>query len=222
MSDTNTLKSMATRLDLLRHGACSDGGIYRGRTDSELSAIGQAQMAESVIEGYWDRIYSSPLSRCRVFATELSERLQLPLIVDERLIELDFGDWEGCSVDQVWQQQQQAVLEFWQDPAENPPPGGETLGRMKERTVQLLHDVHRNHHGDKVLLVCHGGVIRMLLSYLLQMPLQAMCQLSVSYGSLSRIELYQNSDGGEFGSEVIFTNRLPEHYDYDLEHDHAG
>ncbi len=217
MAVTGAAPFLTTRLDLLRHGACSDGGVYRGRTDSALNVVGKSQMTAAVVDGDWDRIYSSPLSRCSGFAKELSDHLQIPLHRDERLIELDFGDWEGRSVEQVWQQQQQAVLKFWQDPAENPPPGGETLGSMRERTVQLLHDIHRQHNGEKVLLICHGGVIRMLLCYLLQMPLQALCQLSIDYGSLSRIDLYQNAEGGEFGSEVIFSNRLPELWDYDDE-----
>lgn len=215
MSDSSSIDSQVTRLDLLRHGACDDGGIYRGRTDSVLSSKGQLQMTSAVDHADWDQIYSSPLRRCCHFATELGNRLNVPLALDERLVELDFGDWEGRSVEQVWQQHQQAVLEFWRNPEEHPPPGGETLASLQERTVQFLHDIHRRHHGGKILIVCHGGVIRMLLSYLLQMPVKAMCQLSIGYGSLSRVELYQNADGGEFGSEVVFTNRLPEQRNYD-------
>ena len=204
-----------TRIDMLRHGACEDGDIYRGRTDSSLSPEGRAQMLQAVEGGDWDLIYSSPLQRCQDFAQELSERLQRPLVVDERLIELDFGEWDGEETAEVWQQQKSAVLAFWQDPEVNTPPGAESLSAMRDRVVDLLHDLHRQLDGQRILWISHGGVIRILLSYLLQMPLQAMRQISVAYGSLSRVELYQQQSEGPLVSEIVFTNRLGEIVDYD-------
>ena len=204
-----------TRIDMLRHGACNDGDIYRGRTDSHLSVEGEAQMLKAVEEGVWDLVYSSPLQRCRVFSKKLSERLNLPLVIDDRLIELDFGEWDGEETGEIWQKQQSAVLAFWQDPEANTPPGAESLPAMRDRVVHLLHDLHRQYSEQRILLVSHGGVIRILLSYLLQMPLQAMRQISVDYGSLSRVELYQQQPGGQFVSEVVFTNRLGEITTYD-------
>ncbi|OMH30447.1 histidine phosphatase family protein [Motiliproteus sp. MSK22-1] len=204
-----------TRIDMLRHGICEDGDIYRGRTDSPLSPEGRTQMLKAVEGGSWDLIYSSPLQRCQGFAQELSERLQRPLVVDERLIELDFGEWDGQGTAEVWQQQQSAVLAFWQDPEVNTPPGAEPLRTMRDRVVRLLYDLHRQLDGQRILWVSHGGVIRILLSYLLQMPLQAMRQISVAYGSLSRIELYQQQSEGPLVSEVVFTNRLSEIVNYD-------
>mgnify|MGYP001119348590 FL=1 len=69
-------------IDLLRHGACSDGDIYRGRTDSALSARGWEQM-QSVMavaeQAQWQSLYSSPLQRCLLPAKQFAERLGLPL-----------------------------------------------------------------------------------------------------------------------------------------------
>ncbi|MCW8885764.1 MAG: histidine phosphatase family protein [Motiliproteus sp.] len=209
MNDDSRNQSVVTTIDLLRHGACRDGAIYRGRTDSLLSDEGELQMQRGCQDGRWQRIYSSPLSRCCQFAYQLSEQQQVPLAEESRLMELDFGDWDGCLTEEVWRTQQQAVLAFWQDPVHCPPPGGESLQALRERCVQLLHDLHRDHRGERLLLVTHGGVIRVLLGYLLQMPNSALYQLSIGYGSLSRIELYQGEDGSEFGSEVIFLNRMP-------------
>ncbi len=197
-----------TRVDLLRHGACQGGEIYRGRTDSTLSAVGERQMAAAVSGQRWDLICSSPLQRCRRFAQQLSHQTETALVVDADLIELDFGDWDGRSVEQVWQQQQSAVLAFWQDPVANPPPAAETLTAMRDRVVRSLHALHQQHSGKRILIVTHGGVIRLLLGYLLQMPVPAVRQLSVAHGSLSRVELYQQTDGYPFGSEVLFSNRL--------------
>ena len=95
---------ITTRLDLLRHGTCSDGQIYRGRTDSPLSPAGEEQMGSTIQGQNWDVIYCSPLQRCHGFAQQLSAQLEIPLVADERLIELDFGDWDGQSIETVWQQ----------------------------------------------------------------------------------------------------------------------
>lgn len=103
---------MAKRLiiDLLHHGACSDGNIYRGRTDSPLSERGWAQMravmARSDASG-WQSVYSSPLQRCRLPAQQLTERLGVSLYQEPGLRELDFGAWDGLpQQQQVWQQHQ--------------------------------------------------------------------------------------------------------------------
>ncbi len=205
----------ATRIDLLRHGACDDGNIYRGRTDSLLSPEGAEQMRAASEDGCWDLICSSPLRRCRDFADALASEISVPLIVDERLTELDFGDWDGLPTARVWQQQQQAVLDFWQDPAANPPPGGESLERLRDRAVELLHEIDDQQAGRRILLISHGGVIRALLGYLLQMPLQLLQQLTIDYGSLSRFELYPSPGEDRFTSAVVFINRLTTLTQYD-------
>lgn len=198
-----------TRVDLLRHGVCEDGQIYRGRTDSALTPAGEQQML-AVLEGLqWQTIITSPLQRCQKVARALAQRYKIPLEVNPNLVELDFGDWEGCRLDEVWAAQQKKVMQFWQDPVRNPPPGGESLADMQARVVSVIHEIHHQHRGEDVLVVTHGGVVRLCIGYLLQMPIRATRQLSVDYGSLSRLELYPEVDSDGFASEVIFTNRVP-------------
>lgn len=197
-----------TRIDLLRHGVCDDGQIYRGRTDSALSASGYRQMQAAVEGQEWQVVIASPLQRCRCFAQDLADEQQIPLIINDDLIELNFGVWEGQALDAVWSAYQKDVMAFWNDPVQNPPLGGESLSSMQERVVSVLEYIHAKHRGKKVLLVTHGGVIRLLVGYLLQMPIRAVRQLSVDYGSMSRIEIYPEIDSEGFASEVIYTNRL--------------
>ncbi len=197
-----------TRVDLLRHGVCNDGQIYRGRTDSPLSRLGHEQMHGITADQQWQAIITSPLQRCSQFAMALAEQQQIPLVVNEDLLELDFGEWEGLALDEVWSAHQQQVMAFWNDPVKHPPPKGESLSAMQTRVLNVLAQIHTVHRGERVLVVTHGGVIRLLMGYLLQMPIRAVRQLSVDYGSLSRFEIYPEIDSDGFSSEVIFTNRL--------------
>jgi alpha-ribazole phosphatase len=204
-------------IDLLRHGACSGGKIYRGRTDSPLSSRGWAQMhavmASSRTSG-WQSVYSSPMQRCLLPAQQLTERLGVPLYEESRLRELDFGAWDGQQQLQVWQQHPSQVLAFWQDPVAHPPPGSEPIRSLQERVAaQLLQwladqalldqqslDQQSLDQGSaasadfpedsRLLCITHGGVIRTLLCQLLGMSITAAQSLSIDYGSLTRIELY--------------------------------
>ncbi len=212
-------------IDLLRHGACGDGEIYRGRTDSALSERGWAQMRAvmaAASEAQWQSICCSPLQRCRLPAQQLADRLGLSLQQRAQLRELDFGDWDGQLRQQVWEQHQAQVQAFWRDPLSHPPPGGESIRSLQQRlAAQLQHwlqDFTASTADYRLLCVTHGGVIRTLLCQLLGVSLTAGQQLSIGYGSLTRIELYpseqQDSAQPPFHAQVVFINRLPELGEY--------
>ncbi|MEH6651500.1 MAG: histidine phosphatase family protein [Motiliproteus sp.] len=219
-------------IDLLRHGACHDGDIYRGRTDSLLSEQGWRQMDRAfvaVASVPYQALFSSPLQRCLLPAQQLSQRLELPLKTDVRLREIDFGDWDGQLYAKVWQHSQQQVLDFWDDPSANPPPAGESLQalqcRLQEFVAQQLEPLLQaepqsvcadSAEADRYLLcLCHGGVIRTLLTLLLGMPFAVAQKISLDYGSLTRIELYFDAGSATgYQSQLIFLNRMPDLENY--------
>ena len=225
------LVEMSGRLiiDLLRHGACRDGDIYRGSTDSLLSDVGWQQMErafDAVASVPYRALFSSPLQRCLLPAQRLSQRLVLPLEEDSRLREIDFGDWDGQLYATVWQHSQQKVLDFWNDPAANPPPAGESLQALQRRLRAFVEqrvgpqlklqasctaDVTESAADQYLLCLCHGGVIRALLAQLLAMPFAVAQKISLDYGSLTRIELYLDADSAanDYQSQLVFVNRLP-------------
>ena len=101
---------MSVQLDLLRHGETELGGGLRGSLDDALTPLGWAQMRDAVKGGGpWDRIVSSPLQRCALFARELSAQLDIPLSFDKNLQELHFGAWEGQSAAALMQTDEQAL-----------------------------------------------------------------------------------------------------------------
>ena len=78
----------------------------------------------------WDRIISSPLSRCAEFANWLAEQRDLPLEICDDLREVGFGAWEGLNRDQLRRNRAADYLAFFQDPVNNRPAGAEPLGSL--------------------------------------------------------------------------------------------
>jgi alpha-ribazole phosphatase len=187
-----------TTIDLLRHGACKGGDIYRGRTDVVLSSAGWHQMQQAIDNaGGWQRVVSSPLLRCRAFAEQCATQLSIPLKIVTDLQEVDFGEWEGRLQQEVWRSDADLVNRFYEDPAAVTPPGGEATVAALSRVVEAWTLLLRECAGEHLLLVCHGGVIRLLLSHLLGMPLSAITRLHIPYAAIASIKVH-HSESGDF------------------------
>lgn len=191
----NTQQAVTTTIDLLRHGEPIGGRKFRGSVNDPLSVEGWAQMRMAVGNHCpWRMVVSSPLDRCALFARELCERHALDLEIESGFKELSFGDWDGRSVAELEEQQPQAVSNFWRDPLAYPPPASEPLPVFQTRVVAAWNALAQRHHGHHVLLVCHGGTIRVLLSHLLGVPLQNIWRLAVPYASVSRVQLFGHDE----------------------------
>lgn len=203
-------------IDLLRHGATEGGSIYRGTTDSALSAEGVVQMKQTVkgfsLASAWQKVFSSPLQRCGGFAQSYATAGNVPLVLDKNLIEIDFGDWEGRDVSAVWRDFPQQAEAFWRNPEDNPPPGGETIAELQSRISGFLDRVIAGEE-DNLLVVSHGGVIRGILATVLKLPPSSWSTLQLDHASLSRIQLgFENVQGGgddKGWASVAFINWLP-------------
>lgn len=192
-----------TTIDLIRHGEPVGGSRYRGQIDDPLSDKGWQQMRNAVADHCpWQRIVSSPLSRCADFATEVASRHELPLSFDERFMEIGFGDWEGQTRDQISAQDPQALQQFYQDPIQFRPPGAETLSAFQSRVVSAWDDLVVTAAGQQCLLVAHAGVIRMIILHLLGMPLERMFRLYVRNAGISRIRI--DGEGADALSSLMF------------------
>lgn len=175
-------------LDLLRHGETEQGGGLRGSLDDALTKRGWAQMHEAVVvAGPWDALVSSPLQRCARFADQLGVRLGLPVQLDDGVRELHFGDWEGRSAAQIMEQQADELGRFWADPYGFTPPAGEPVSNFAERVLAAVDGLHRVHTGKRVLLVTHGGVMRLLLARARGLPREQLLQVEVGHGALVRL-----------------------------------
>lgn len=152
---------MSTQIELLRHGDTAQRS-YRGQLDDPLSELGWSQLRAAVEGRVWDRIVASSLQRCAAFARELSLSRGLPLRIDARLAEYHFGLWQGVPIERIAEEQGDALARFWSDPVTYPPPGGETFETFRDRLSAALDDVATEMPGERVLVVTHGGAIRLL------------------------------------------------------------
>lgn len=181
---------MSLRLDLLRHGETEFGGGLRGSLDDALTDLGWQQMRSAVIKaGPWDRIISSPLQRCARFAEELAARLDLPLRLERDLQELHFGDWEGRSAAQLMETDAEALGMFWTDPYGFTPPNGEPVADFSSRVRGAVERLQADHDGERVLLISHGGVMKLLLAQARGLPQEQLLQVEVGHGSVFALEV---------------------------------
>lgn len=179
-----------TLIDLMRHGEPVGGARYRGRIDDPLSEKGWAEMWVAVGDHRpWDTVVSSPLSRCRAFAQELGTRHGLPVTLEPRFREISFGDWEGRTAEDLMRSDRDVLLRFWRDPVAHPPPGAEPLDAFRARVLAAWSQLVADHPGQHLLLVCHGGVIRMIVSLVLEMSVNRMFHLVVPTAAMTRIRV---------------------------------
>ncbi len=184
-----------TTVDFLRHGECEGGHCYRGSLDVPLTDRGYQQMqrslavAECLPDAEWELIVSSPLLRCKTIADDISRQKNIPLRVEPLLKEIHFGDWEGQLVDTVWQNQREQVDAWGRDPINNSTPNGEAFDQFATRVLQAWDGILQQYEGQKILLITHGGVMRVLLTHVLGMSLSDVSRLDVPYACLSRIAI---------------------------------
>lgn len=182
-------------LDLMRHGEPVGGRKYRGQLDDPLSEKGWEQMRRAVGEHCpWQAIVSSPLLRCADFARELAVRHGLPLDIDDRLVELGFGAWEGHTADELTVEDPEALIRFRRDPAAYAPPGAEPLAKFRSRILEAWNVLHERYLGKHVLVIAHAGVIRMMVAHVLDIPLQHIFRLQVPSAGITRLRLESNGD----------------------------
>ena len=148
-------------LILLRHTQPDIApGICYGRSDIGLPDSFPAD-AESVLATLpeFDRIVSSPLTRCHRLAEFVAGHHGMEISVETRLQEMDFGKWERCP----WSDIPRKELDAWANNFFHARPhGGESVAMLKARSLEALAEL--NHDNEATLVVTHAGVIKMALA----------------------------------------------------------
>ena len=166
-------------LHLIRHPPPRiANGICYGRLD--IAAENSADVAEKLrLElpaGL--PLWSSPLLRCR----DLAECLHAQPLFDERLAEMNFGDWEG----RPWDDIPRAQLDAWAaDVAGYIPPSGESALALQQRTLDFIAELKV----PEAVIVTHAGVIPTLLAHWQGLPPERWTELTFAYGSCTRVEV---------------------------------
>ena len=150
-----------TQLCLVRHGQTDWNriGRYQGQSDVPLNANGHAQaksLAAQLKEQTFSAIYASDLMRARETAAPIAKEAGLPVQFDERIREINQGEWEGQLVDDIKARNANLWAQRIGDPASVRPLGGETVGEVAARVHTALDDIARLHPDGTVLVVSHG------------------------------------------------------------------
>lgn len=157
------------RVALIRHPAVMIApGICYGRMDLPLHRDSWTEIPRIVREVDGPGvgvIWSSPAQRCKAVADAISN----PVQCDDRLLELDFGEWEGVAWDAV----PRAALDVWADaPADFAAPGGESVAALVLRVAAFHADLIADNRD--AVVVSHGGPLRILRSLLLGLPVDVL------------------------------------------------
>lgn len=135
-------------------------GVCYGKRDVGLAAT-FTQDAEALLTGLpdFDRVFTSPLTRCRRLAEYIAVRFSRHVTEDDRLREMDFGHWEG----RAWSAISRGEIDAWaNDFLHARPHGGESVAMLRDRALEAF-DAYRKLDGD-TLIVTHGGVIKAALA----------------------------------------------------------
>ena len=167
---------------IVRHGrtAANASGLLQGRVDHPLDAVGRQQAHEiSLALGTVDIVVSSPLQRAR----ETAEPLGLPLRLDERWIELDYGEWDELPITEVtadqWTQ--------WRSDSTFAPPGGESLAELDQRVAEACNDLLAEAAELNVAVFTHVSPIKSAMAWALGVEEQISWRLQVGQAQISRI-----------------------------------
>ena len=183
-------------LTLLRHGETVSPKSLNGSTNVDISNKGYQQMLDAcaTLKGI-EHISSSPLQRCCKVADFIAKEWNVPFEIHNELSEMNFGDWDGISIDTLFRKFPQQMDQFFNAPWQTKVPNGESVKDFYER-VDAVWLTHLNLQKN-ALLVCHGGVIRYLIAKILGMPITGnkhICALKVDYAAVVQINITIDDD----------------------------
>jgi len=185
----------ATRLLLIRHAEIEPRHqhTFGGRIDMNLSARGheQAKALAACLRGKTiDAIYASPMKRVQQTLAPLLNNGAPPQTISPALREVDFGDWTGLSWRAVSERFGFSAYD-WLDQLElKGAPNGENGKTFRARVEPCLHEIVNRHRGQNVAVFCHGGVVRMMLAILLDLPLPKTNRFEIEYASITQVALH--------------------------------
>lgn len=200
-----------THLLLIRHAEVElrYHRIFGGRIDMDLSEYGceQAeQLAHFLRRWTLDAIYASPMKRVQAtLAPLLVNGTPQPVVLPE-LREVDFGEWTGHRWEEILTRFNVSAFNWLDELERDAVPGAESGAALRTRLRPCLERILRDHAGQTVAIYCHGGVVRVLLALLLDLPLAKFAAFEVDYASVTEVEI------SERGAEVQLLNFSPWRY----------
>ena len=159
-----------TTVYIVRHAEAVGNSEFRfnGITDTDITEKGEHQL-DSLAERFrsvsFDRIYSSPLIRTRKTADAVNRFHGLDIIIDNDIIEINGGSWEGRKMDEVGKESPELVMMWVKDPLNFKAPDGESMRDVFARVSSALKRLAAENQGKTIVVVSHGCAIKNMLCY---------------------------------------------------------
>lgn len=199
-----------TQILLVRHGQTEWNRIerFRGRIDVPLNAVGrrQAEQTGAWIAARWQvsAVYSSPLSRAVDTAQAIARHYDLVVIPNPGVIDLNLGDWQGKTPQQVQETWPEDFATWLNHPEDIRFPGGETLDELRARTREAIRVLGERHPDETIVVVAHTDVNRAILLNVLNWPTNRIWQLGQDNCAINIIYM-------EDGQAKIISMNITEH-----------
>jgi len=182
---------------LIRHGQTSWNETHRfqGWKDIELSNVGvnQAYKISTYFKDlHYDHLYSSDLVRALKTAQIIQTKHDATMTISKGLRELNVGDFEGLTLDEIKEANPTINITQTHDLWGLPRKIGESLTQFQERVVKEFEKILSKSEGKDIVIVTHGGVIRVLICYILQCEMSEKNYSKIDNGSITVLEIQKN------------------------------
>jgi alpha-ribazole phosphatase len=199
----NSTKLQPTRVWLVRHGEpeISVRGRCYGSLDIGLSREGIHQIelvAARLSRERFAAIYTSPRQRCRQSAEILATGHDCPVDTVDELSEISFGEFEGCSYEEIEIRYPALYRQWMEHPTEIQFPGGESFDAMWTRVTEAASALRTRYSGQSIALITHSGVIRILMSQALAVPQSHIFRIAQRYAAVNLISYFESFSVVEF------------------------
>ena len=181
------------RIYFMRHGETvwNTERRYQGMTDIELSAEGlrQADIAAERFKGIdIDKIFCSPLKRAAATAKPIADEKGLDVIYEDPFREICFGEWEGKTVPELTEKYGADYINFIREPHKYGFPGEGSIDRVMDRIKPAIDRMIAEEDGN-VLIVSHGGIIRLMIMYIMGLDNSWFTKMWINNTGISIIEV---------------------------------
>ena len=192
---------------ITRHGATKWNSENRlqGWLNSELTDSGirnAIQLGKRLSDREFNSIYTSPSKRALETAKLIKADKNTPLIIMGNLKEISFGDWEGKTQEEIEIDFKEEYYNFWNKPHlyNHQYHNAEGLKTFKNRVDEAMKEIISDNTSGKILIVTHGVVIRAIMSFFWNIPIEKMWAPPIIHGtSLSIV----NYDGERFNKVLL-------------------
>ena len=186
--------SHPTKLYLCRHAEVEESfhRVFGGRLDIGLSAKGATQaraLASWLGRRSIQTVYCSPMKRVQLTLEPFRQFYTGPVTSISGLREVDFGDWTGHSWEEVEEKFGLSAFDWLELMEANRITGAELVEDFRARVSESLNQILSEAKGQEVAVFAHGGVIRMALAVMLDLPLRKFEHIDISYASVTHLEV---------------------------------